>query len=75
MEIPRDRAGTFEPQIITKHQTRLSGFGDKILSLYALGMTVREIQGHPCSNRHRQQHHAMARLQLPDNRWSYADLP
>ena len=46
IEIPRDRAGTFEPQIITKHQTRWSGFDDKILSLYARGMTVREIQSH-----------------------------
>jgi len=46
IEIPRDRAGTFEPQIITKHQTRWSGFDDKILSLYARGMTVRKIQSH-----------------------------
>ncbi|WP_210546141.1 IS256 family transposase [Rhodoferax sp. PAMC 29310] len=46
IEIPRDRAGTFEPQLIGKHQTRWSGFDDKILSLYARGMTVREIQGH-----------------------------
>jgi putative transposase len=44
--IPRDREGTFEPQIITKHQTRWSGFDDKILSLYARGLTVREIQQH-----------------------------
>lgn len=46
IEIPRDRHGSFEPQIITKHQTRWAGFDDKILSLYARGMTVREIQGH-----------------------------
>jgi putative transposase len=46
IEIPRDRNGSFEPQIIPKHQTRWSGFDDKILSLYARGMTVREIQGH-----------------------------
>ena len=46
IEIPRDRQGSFEPQIITKHQTRWTGFDDKILSLYARGMTVREIQGH-----------------------------
>ena len=46
IEIPRDRQGSFEPQIIPKHQTRWTGFDDKILSLYALGMTVREIQGH-----------------------------
>lgn len=43
---PRDRAGTFEPQLIPKGQTRFEGFDDKILSLYARGMTVREIQGH-----------------------------
>lgn len=46
IEIPRDRHGSFEPQLIPKHQTRWHGFDDKILSLYARGMTVREIQGH-----------------------------
>ena len=46
IEIPRDRHGTFEPQLIPKHQTRWAGFDDKILSLYARGMTVREIQAH-----------------------------
>lgn len=46
IEIPRDRHGSFEPQLISKHQTRWTGFDDKILSLYARGMTVREIQGH-----------------------------
>lgn len=46
IEIPRDRHGSFEPQLIGKHQTRWTGFDDKILSLYARGMTVREIQGH-----------------------------
>ncbi len=46
IDIPRDRHGTFEPQIIPKHQTRWTGFDDKILSLYARGMTVREIQSH-----------------------------
>jgi putative transposase len=46
IEVPRDRNGTFEPQLIGKHQTRFEGFDDKILSLYALGMTVRDIQGH-----------------------------
>ena len=46
IEVPRDRNGTFEPKLIEKHQTRLAGFDDKILSLYALGMTVRDIQGH-----------------------------
>ena len=43
---PRDRNGEFQPQIIEKHQTRFAGFDDKILSLYARGMTTREIQGH-----------------------------
>src|SRR5215510_8406387 len=44
--VPRDRAGSFEPQLIAKGQTHFDGFDDKILSLYARGMTVREIQGH-----------------------------
>ena len=44
--VPRDRAGSFEPQLIAKGQTRFDGFDDKIMSLYARGMTVREIQGH-----------------------------
>ena len=42
-KIPRDRHGSLEPQIVTKHQTRWAGFDDKILSLYARGMKVREI--------------------------------
>ena len=46
ISVPRDRAGSFEPQLIGKGQTRFDGFDDKILSLYARGMTVREIQGH-----------------------------
>ena len=46
LDIPRDRQGAFEPQLIGKHQTRWVGFDDKIISLYARGMTVREIQGH-----------------------------
>jgi putative transposase len=46
IEVPRDRAGTFEPQLIGKGQTRFDGFDGKIISLYARGMTVREIQGH-----------------------------
>jgi len=46
IEVPRDRAGSFEPQLIPKHQTRWTGFDDKIISLYARGMTVREIQQH-----------------------------
>ena len=46
LDTPRDRAGSFEPQLIGKGQTRFDGFDEKILSLYARGMTVREIQGH-----------------------------
>ena len=46
IEVPRDRHGSFEPQLIPKHQTRRAGFDDKIISLYACGMTVREIQAH-----------------------------
>ncbi len=46
MEIPRDRQGMFEPQLVSKQQTHWTGFDDKVLSLYARGMTVREIQGH-----------------------------
>jgi transposase-like protein len=41
---PRDRDGTFEPQLIGKHQRRLPGFDEKILALYAKGMTTRDIQ-------------------------------
>jgi putative transposase len=41
---PRDRDGTFEPQLIAKHQRRLAGFDEKILALYAKGMTTRDIQ-------------------------------
>src|ERR1022692_205212 len=46
IEVPRDRVSTFEPQILPKHQTRFTGFDDKIVSLYARGMTTREIEGH-----------------------------
>jgi putative transposase len=46
LKTPRDRNGEFEPQIIQKNQTRFTGFDDKILSMYARGMSTREIQGH-----------------------------
>ncbi len=46
LDIPRDRQAAFEPQIVAKHQTRWTGFDDKIISLYARGLSVREIQGH-----------------------------
>lgn len=44
LDTPRDRQGTFEPQLIPKHQRRLPGFDEKILALYAKGMTTRDIQ-------------------------------
>src|SRR6267142_5124804 len=46
IEVPRDRNGTFEPQIIEKHQTRFTGFDANILSLYSRGLSTREIQQH-----------------------------
>jgi putative transposase len=46
LSIPRDRNGKFEPQIVKKHQRRLAGFDDKVLALYARGLTTRDIQGH-----------------------------
>jgi putative transposase len=45
IEVPRDRAGSFEPLLIGKHERRFTGFDDKIVAMYARGMTVREIQG------------------------------
>ena len=44
--VPRDRTGTFDPLIVPKGERRLEGFDDRIVSLYARGMTVREIRGH-----------------------------
>lgn len=46
LEAPRDRAGSFEPVIVGKHQTRFTGFDDKIISMYARGMTTRDIEAH-----------------------------
>jgi len=46
LAVPRDRAGTFDPKLIAKYQRRFPDFDDKIISLYARGMTVREIRGH-----------------------------
>jgi putative transposase len=46
IDVPRDRTSEFEPQLVKKNQTRFDGFDDKIISLYARGMTQREIQGH-----------------------------
>ena len=44
IDIPRDREGSFDPQLIGKHERRFTGFDDKIVAMYARGMTVREIQ-------------------------------
>ena len=46
LEIPRDRNGSFEPQIVGKHERRFTGFDDKIISMYARGMSTREIETH-----------------------------
>src|SRR5712664_2566875 len=46
LETPRDRNASFEPKIVAKGQTRFTGFDDKIISMYARGMSTREIQGH-----------------------------
>jgi putative transposase len=46
VELPRDREGSFEPQIVAKHQRRFAGFDDKIISMYARGMSTREISKH-----------------------------
>jgi putative transposase len=46
VRIPRDREGTFDPKLIQRYQRRFPGFDDKIVSMYARGMSVREIQGH-----------------------------
>ena len=46
LDIPRDRQATFEPQLVAKYQRRLPGFDDNVISMYARGMSVREIAGH-----------------------------
>ncbi|WP_150288219.1 IS256 family transposase [Rhabdaerophilum calidifontis] len=46
LRIPRDREGSFDPKLIARYQRRFPGFDTKIISMYARGMTVREIQGH-----------------------------
>src|SRR6186713_2070881 len=45
IEVPRDREGSFEPILIPKHERRFTGFDDKIIAMYARGMTMREVQG------------------------------
>ena len=46
VRVPRDRDASFEPQLVPKHQRRLVGFDEKVIALYARGMTTRQIQGH-----------------------------
>src|SRR3954453_21245325 len=46
LAVPRDRDGTFEPRLIAKHERRFTGFDDKVIALYARGLTVREIQAY-----------------------------
>ena len=46
LEVPRDRQSSFDPQLIAKYQRRFPGFDDKIVSMYARGMSTREIVGH-----------------------------
>jgi putative transposase len=46
IEQPRDRKGSFEPQIVPKHQRRFEGFDDRIVAMYGRGMSVRDIQAH-----------------------------
>jgi putative transposase len=46
IEVPRDRNGEFEPQLVPKSHRRIAGFDEKVIALYARGMTTREIQGH-----------------------------
>lgn len=46
LDVPRDRNGTFDPKIVPKHARRLEGFNERIISLYARGLTVRDVQAH-----------------------------
>ena len=46
LDIPRDRNGTFEPQLVPKRVSRLKGFNERVIALYARGLTVRDVQGH-----------------------------
>src|SRR5262249_35477910 len=46
LQVPRDRNGSFDPQIVRKGQTRLEGFNERIIALYARGMTTRDIRAH-----------------------------
>jgi transposase-like protein len=49
LDIPRDRQATFEPRLVAKYQRRLPGFDDSVISMYARGMSVREIQDNNCT--------------------------
>jgi putative transposase len=50
LEVPRDRSGSFDPQIVRKGQTRLDGFNDRIVALYARGLTTRDIRARLARN-------------------------
>jgi putative transposase len=52
IDVPRDRDGSFEPQLVKKHQRRFDGFDEKILALYARGMSARDIQAHLAEQYH-----------------------
>jgi putative transposase len=54
LEVPRDRNGEFDPKIVPKHTRRLEGFNERIIALYARGMTVRDIQAHSGASDRRQ---------------------
>ncbi len=80
IEVPRDRDGSFEPILIPKHERRFTGFDDKIVAMYARGMTVREIQGflleqYPYFVRKLRGTRAeAASTPLPTNRFEISDL-
>ncbi len=64
LDVPRDRAGTFSPQIVPKHARRVDGFDEAIISLYAKELTTGEIQAHLADANHRPAH------ENPDSPWS-----
>jgi putative transposase len=66
IDVPRDRLGSFEPLLIPKHERRFTGFDDKIVAMYARGMTVREIQGFwPSSTAPRSRRTSSVRSPMP----------
>jgi Transposase, Mutator family len=71
LEVPRDRAGTFEPQIVRKGQTRLDGFNERIIAPNARGMTTRDIRAHL---RETYGVGGLAGPDLPGHRWRAGDV-